>query len=211
MLAFNLLSSALVLPSSPRAPHPMQMRTALRMAGEVDFPTLDGSNVRIGIITARWHPDTCGRLVDGAKEALAECGVAPENIFETEVPGSFELPLAARYLALSGTVDAIIPIGVLIKGDTLHFEVISESVTSGLMNVGLQTAVPVVFGVLTTMTEEQAYDRSVGANNHGYQWGKAAVEMALLRTSAVGVKKQFFMGFGQETEGTGRPAEKIGF
>ena len=83
----------------------------------VDFPDLDGSDVRIGIIKARWHEQTGDSLVAGAKKALAECGVLEENIVETEVPGSFELPLAARFLALSGTVDAIVPIGVLIKGE----------------------------------------------------------------------------------------------
>merc|ERR1711966_211658 len=99
-------------------------------------------------------------LVGGIKESLANCGVKPENILENEVPGSFELPLASRLLALSGTVDVIIPVGILIKGDTYHFEAISDSVSSGLMSVNLQTGVPVIFGVLTCMTEEQAKDRS---------------------------------------------------
>ena len=82
----------------------------------IDFPELDGKDVRIGIISARWHDGIITSLIDGAKASLKECGVAEENIIETSVPGSFELPLAARYLALSGTVDAILPVGVLIKG-----------------------------------------------------------------------------------------------
>ena len=82
---------------------------------------------------------------------------------------------------MSGTADAIIPMGVLIKGDTYHFEVIADTVTSALMSVGLQTSIPVIFGVLTVNTEEQAKDRSTCSNNHGSQWGKAAVEMATLR------------------------------
>ena len=113
----------------------------------------------------------------------------------------------------------IIPIGVLIKGDTLHFEVISESVTKGLMDVGLSTGVPVVFGVLTANTEEQAKARSEGKNNHGLQWGSAAVEMALLRNSALGKmgKGKLFMGFGEEKESSGAKAvpggapAKVGF
>jgi len=167
----------------------------------VSFPELDGADVKVGIIKARWHDGIIGSLTDGAKAALIECGVKEENIIETEVPGSFELPLASRYLALSGTVDAILPVGVLIKGDTYHFEAISDSVSSSLMSVGLQTGVPTIFGVLTVNTEEQAVARSTGANNHGTQWGKAAVEMALLRNSAIGkTKKKFFLGFGEPGE-----------
>ena len=108
------------------------------------------------------------------------------------------------------------PIGVLIKGDTLHFEVIADSVTKGLMDVGLATGVPVIFGVLTVNTEEQAKDRSEGKNNHGLQWGNAAVEMALLRASAMGRngKKKFFMGFGDGGEDSAKAplkGGKVGF
>lgn len=183
----------------------------------VEFPELDGSNVRVGIIKARWHEDIIDSLVTGAKAALAECGVPEENIIVQEVPGAFELPLASRYLALSGTVDAILPIGVLIKGDTIHFEIISETVTSALMNVNLQTGIPVIFGMLTTMNEEQAIARSSGDHNHGEDWGRAAVEMALLRGSAVGgAKNKLFMGFGdsagdESKGGITKPVEKIGF
>ena len=101
----------------------------------------------------------------------------------------------------------------LFVGDTYHFEAISDSVSSGLMNVNLQTGIPVIFGVLTCMTEEQATERSTGSNNHGVQWGKAAVEMALLRMSALGAnKKQLFMGFGSgDSEPTGPPKERVGF
>lgn len=167
----------------------------------VSFPELDGSEMRIGIIKARWHEEDIDSLVDGVKTSLKECGVPDENIIIQEVPGSFELPLATRYLALSGTVDAIIPIGVLIKGETTHYEVISESVTSALMSVGMQTGLPVIFGVLTALTSEQVKARSTGANNHGLQWGKAAVEMALLRTSAIGGKgKKNFLGFGDPVD-----------
>lgn len=172
--------------------------------------------MRIGIIRARWHADIGNSLLAGVKESLSECGVLEENIIESEVPGSFELPLAARYLALSGTVDAIVPIGVLIKGDTLHFEVIAESTTKALMDVGLSTGVPVMMGVLTVNTEEQATARSTGSNNHGLQWGKAAVEMALLRASAIGRKgRKFFLGFGTEEDKAEKEkqagAGKIGF
>jgi 6,7-dimethyl-8-ribityllumazine synthase len=78
---------------------------------------LDGADIRVGIIRTRWNDEHVGNLVDGTKKALKECNVKEENIFETTVPGSFELPLAARFLALSGTVDAIVCAGVLIKGE----------------------------------------------------------------------------------------------
>lgn len=93
------------------------------------------------------------------------------EIVRYQVPGAFELPLAARFLALSGTVDAIVCVGCLIKGDTQHFEYIANACSVGIMNVGLQTSVPVVFGVLTVNNEQQAKDRAFGDNNHGLSWG----------------------------------------
>jgi 6,7-dimethyl-8-ribityllumazine synthase len=220
MLSLVLSTPALLL--SPRAAPRVARSPSVSMAtgnDAISFPELDGSDVRVGIITARWHDEINGNLIAGAKESLKKAGVKEENIVEREVPGSFELPLACRFLALSGTVDCILPIGTLIKGDTYHFEVISESVTKGLMDVGLSTGVPVVFGVLTANTEEQAKARSEGKNNHGLQWGSAAVEMALLRNSALGKmgKGKLFMGFGEEKASSGAKAvpggapAKVGF
>jgi len=111
------------------------------------------------------------------------------------------LPLAAKFLAMSGTVDAVICAGVLIKGDTMHFEYICDAVSKGIMNVGIQTNVPMVFGVLTCLNEEQVVKRSTGDSNHGYDWGKTAVEMALLRSEALGrlAAGGKGMGFGSAT------------
>lgn len=165
----------------------------------VTFGELDGKDIRVAIIRARWHSEMIDSLVDGCMTSLKETGVVEEDIFETEVPGSFELPLAARYIAMSGKYDAVICIGVLIKGETIHFELISEAATDGLMQVGLSTGTPIILGVLTAMNEEQAKARSFGDNNHGLQWGKAAVEMALLRRSALGKKdKKSTFGFGTD-------------
>ena len=207
--------SGLLLPTS--APRTAPLRAPVpRMAGTVDFPDLDGSDVRVGIIKARWHKEAGDSLVDGIKTSLKECGVSEENIILSEVPGSFELPLACRYMALSGQVDVVIPVGILVKGDTTHYEVISETVTKGIMDVGLSTGLPIIFGVLTALTDQQVTDRSTGANNHGLQWGKAAVEMALLRESAIGRGKgKYFLGFGdaaakEKTTGSVQP-NKIGF
>mmetsp|Transcript_15464 Transcript_15464/g.33633 ORF Transcript_15464/g.33633 Transcript_15464/m.33633 type:complete len:223 (-) Transcript_15464:228-896(-) len=179
-------------------------KTSLRMGAdsEVSFGDLDGEDVRVGIIRTRWNDEHVSNLVSGAKKAMKEVNVKDENIFVTEVPGAFELPLAARFLALSGTVDAVICCGVLIKGDTLHFEYICDAVSSGIMSVGLQTSTPVIFGVLTCLNEEQVKKRSTGQNNHGEDWGKTAVEMALLRNEAMGAKagksaKMEGLGFGK--------------
>jgi len=155
---------------------------------EVSFDDLDGSKMRIGIIRSRWNDKHVSNLVDGCVQALKDCKVDEDNIFQTSVPGSFELPMAARFLALSGTVDAIICVGVLIKGETMHFEYISDAVAKGIMNTGLQTSTPVILGVLTCLNEQQVKARSGGKSNHGYDWGKTAVEMALLRTEAMGGK-----------------------
>ena len=182
---------------------------------EVSFGDLDGTNVRVGIIKTRWNSVHVNNLVNGAKQALKACNVTDENIFETEVPGAYELPLAARFLALSGTVDAVICAGVLIKGDTLHFEYICEAVSSGIMSVGLQTSTPVIFGVLTCLDEEQVIKRSTGDNNHGDSWGKTAVEMALLRRDALGGGKMTTMGFGTSDavgdKAAPKKPERIGF
>jgi len=179
------------------------VRSSLKGAeSEVSFADLDGKDVRVGIIRTRWNDVHVTNLVDGANRALKECKVSEDNIFETEVPGAFELPLAAKLLALSGTVDAIICAGVLIKGDTMHFEYICDAVSKGIMNVGIQTNVPVTFGVLTCLDEQQVIKRSTGDSNHGYDWGKTAVEMALLRGEAIGkgAIKGKGMGFASEGE-----------
>jgi len=183
----------------------VQVQTQLQAAeSEVSFGDLDGTDVRIGIIRTRWNDEHVTNLVNGCKKALKECKVKEENIFETSVPGSYELPLAARFLALSGTVDAIVCAGVLIKGETLHFEYISETVASGIMSVQLQTQMPVVYGVLNCLNEDQVKARSSGDNNHGYDWGKTAVEMALLRMEALNIKagttdKLAALGFAKPT------------
>jgi len=177
-------------------------------AMDISFKELDGSDCRIGIISTRWNPEIINSLQVACKKTLDDVGVKDENIFETQVPGAFELPLAARFLALSGTVDAVVCIGCLIKGDTQHFEYISDSVSSGIMSVGLQTSTPIIFGVLTVNTEQQALDRATGDDNHGISWAQTAVEMALLRKEALG-KKPSSMGFGDKPK-DGESLGKVG-
>lgn len=186
----------MITPTTPIkcTPQPKKMGAE----SEVSFSSdLDGSEIRIGIIRTRWNDEDVTRLVDGTRKALTECKVTDENIFETEVPGAFELPYAAKLLAMSGTVDAIICAGVLVKGDTMHFEYIADAVSKGIMNVGMSTNVPCIFGVLTCLTDDQVKARSTGDSNHGYDWGKTAVEMASLKNQAMGMGgKMPGMGFG---------------
>jgi 6,7-dimethyl-8-ribityllumazine synthase len=171
--------------------------TMARLGGDDNGTT---KNLRIGIIRTRWNDAHVSALVESVQTTLVQdCQFnATTQIFATTVPGAFELPLACRFLALSGTVDAIIAVGVLIKGETMHFEYIANAVSVGLMNVALQCSTPIVFGVLTCQTEKQVVDRY----NLGPDWAKTAVEMALLRTEALGGKsgggatKLEAMGFG---------------
>ena len=153
----------------------------------ITFSTLNGSDVRVGIIMSRWNADVVQGLYKGVNESLLASGVNPSNVFTTYVPGAFELPLTARLLAASKRFDVIICLGCLIKGDTMHFEVIAQATANGIMQVGLESYVPIVFGVLTVYNKEQAIVRSTGTKNEGLGWGKTAVEMGLARMSAMGM------------------------
>lgn len=206
--------------SSPsfRATHTSSSTRSSRLKAaesEVTFGELDGSDIRIGIIRTRWNDEHVTNLVDGCLKALKECNVKEENIFETSIPGAYELPLSARFLALGGTVDAIVTAGVLIKGETMHFEYISDAVSSGLMSVQLQTQCPIVYGVLNCANEEQVKARSSGDSNHGEDWGRTAVEMALLRNEALNIKaaegtanKLMDLGFSKSPTDSKSPTEK---
>ncbi|TQV95768.1 hypothetical protein V2A60_000944 [Cordyceps javanica] len=153
----------------------------------------DGSALRIGIVHARWNATIIEPLVAGAKAKLLECGVKESNIVVQSCPGSWELPIATKRLYVaskyqttggSPAFDAIIAVGVLIKGETMHFEYIADSVSHGLMRVQLDTDIPVIFGVLTVLNDEQALARAGvdgKGHNHGEDWGLAAVEMGVKR------------------------------
>jgi len=151
---------------------------------------LNGTDVRVGIIMARWNSDIISGLYKGVNESLMACGVKPSHIFTTYVPGAFELPITARFLAASKRVDVIICLGCLIKGETMHFEYIAQATANGIMNVALESYVPVIFGVLTVLNKEQAIVRSTNTTNEGLSWGKSAVEMGLARMSALGMDRK---------------------
>ena len=120
-------------------------------------------------------------LLAGARAALADAAIADEDVAVVRVPGAFEIPVVAFRLARTGRFDAVIALGCLIKGETMHFEYIASAASQGIMNVSITTGVPVAFGVLTTLTDEQAEARSVpGPENKGREAARAAIEMATL-------------------------------
>jgi 6,7-dimethyl-8-ribityllumazine synthase len=132
------------------------------------------AELKIAIVAARFNSEITDRLLAGAQEALR--GLAQVTVIQ--VPGAFEIPLAAKSAALSKRFDAIVAIGCVIRGETAHFEYISHVASTGIAQVSLETGVPVTFGVLTVDTDEQAMARSVpGGDNKGYHAAQAAVEM----------------------------------
>jgi 6,7-dimethyl-8-ribityllumazine synthase len=141
-------------------------------------------NTRFAVIASRFNAEITEGLLTGARDAFAEAGVPASAVTIIRVPGAFEIPLAALRLAETGSFDAIVCLGCLIKGDTMHFEYIAEATTRGIMDVTLASAVPVSFGVLTTLTEEQAVRRSMpGPENKGREAALTAIEMASLFSS----------------------------
>jgi 6,7-dimethyl-8-ribityllumazine synthase len=141
---------------------------------------LQGQGLKVTIVASRFNGFITDRLIDGAVDGLRRHGVEEKDISLVKVPGSFELPLAARR-ACAGKVDAVVALGALIRGGTPHFDYLSAEVTKGLAQVTLETGVPVAFGVLTTDTVEQAIERAgTKAGNKGFEAALSAIEMAKL-------------------------------
>ena len=143
---------------------------------------LDAKGKRFAVVIARFNSFITERLLDGALLALRQCGADPKDITVVHVPGSFEIPAAARSLAETKDYNAIVCLGCLLRGGTLHYEVIANEVTRGVGQSAQETGVPHGFGVLTCDTLEQAIDRAgLKSGNKGYEAALAAVEMACLR------------------------------
>ncbi len=144
---------------------------------------IDGSGLRVVLIQTRWNPEIIARLAAGVERALAAAGVAEFDV--VEVPGAFEIPFAARTVAASGRVDAIVAIGAVIRGETTHYDLVSEECARGLQDVQISTGIPIGFGVLATENIDQALARSLEADGHnvGADAAGVAVEMALLARS----------------------------
>lgn len=141
-------------------------------------PDLSGEGISVAVIVARFNEDVTKRLLRGALTALDEHGVEEPDVFW--VPGSLELPVTALALAEKGGHDAIVCLGAVIRGETFHFEVVAMQAAAGLMQVQLDTGVPIAFGVLTTDDKDQALARSGPKHNKGAEAAEAALEMANL-------------------------------
>jgi 6,7-dimethyl-8-ribityllumazine synthase len=142
---------------------------------------LDAKGSRFGLVVCRFNELLTGRLLEGALDCLARHGARDEDITVVRVPGAWEIPLVAERLAVSGRVDAVIGLGVLIRGATPHFDYIAAETAKGLAQVALSSGIPVSFGVLTTDTVEQALERSGSkAGNKGWQAAQASIEMVQL-------------------------------
>jgi 6,7-dimethyl-8-ribityllumazine synthase len=147
-------------------------------AGAPRLRIADGAGLRVAVVAARWHEQVVGGLLDGALRALAEAGITDPTV--VRVPGAFELPVAARTVARGH--DAVVALGVVVRGGTPHFEYVCQAATVGLTQVSVDTGVPVGFGVLTCDTDEQAYERSGlpgSKEDKGYEAAQAALATAL--------------------------------
>jgi len=143
-------------------------------------PTDAPADARFAIVWSRFNRPVVSKLLDGARDCLAEHGVADEAIYIAEVPGAWELSYAARQLALSARFDAVIALGAVIRGGTPHFDYVCEGASQGLLRVMLDTGLPVAFGVLTTDDEQQALERAGGSHgNKGRDAALTAIEMVL--------------------------------
>lgn len=142
---------------------------------------LIAKGLKIAITASRFNEFIVSKLVGGAEDGLLRHGVAAEDVDLVWVPGAFELPFAAKKLAASGKYDAVICLGTVIRGSTSHYELVCAEVSKGIASVGLSSQIPVIFGVLTTETIEQAIERAgTKAGNKGFDAAVSAIEMANL-------------------------------
>jgi 6,7-dimethyl-8-ribityllumazine synthase len=156
----------------------------VKMTVKIKEGNLDGSGLRIGVVTARFNSYITERLESGALRALKKNGVPDENIIAVRVPGAVEIPLAARALLSDEKVDGVVALGAVIRGDTSHYDYVCQAVERGTSALALEFEKPVGFGVLTTENEEQALDRVGGSHGHkGYEAAETVIEMCNLLKS----------------------------
>ncbi|NCP01793.1 MAG: 6,7-dimethyl-8-ribityllumazine synthase [Deltaproteobacteria bacterium] len=142
---------------------------------------LEAAGFKFALVVSRFNSFICDRLLEGAVDTLLRHGAVAKNLTIVKVPGAFEIPLAAQKLARSGTYDALICLGAVIRGGTPHFEYVSAEVSKGVASVSLESGVPVSFGVLTTDSVEQAIERAgTKAGNKGSEAAMGAIEMVNL-------------------------------
>jgi 6,7-dimethyl-8-ribityllumazine synthase len=146
--------------------------------------SLKAEGKKFGIIAGRFNDFITEKLVSGAIDALTRSGAEDKDITLVKVPGAFEIPLISKKMAHSGKYDAIICLGAVIRGATSHYDYVCSEVSKGIANVSLDSGIPVIFGILTTETIEQAIERAgTKAGNKGFDSALAAIEMANLSTN----------------------------
>lgn len=149
--------------------------------GKVFEAQLIGTDLKIGVVVGRFNEFINGKLLDGAMDGLKRHGVAEDNVDVAWVPGAFEVPFIAKKMAETKKYDAIIGLGSVIRGSTTHYDYVCNETAKGIASVGLTTGVPVMFGIVTTETIEQAIERAgTKAGNKGYDAAVSAIEMANL-------------------------------
>jgi 6,7-dimethyl-8-ribityllumazine synthase len=150
---------------------------------------LNAGGFRFALVASRWNDFLTSRLVEGALDALERLGADEKAVALFKVPGSFEIPLLARKLAATAKYDAIICLGTIIRGETPHFEYIAGEVTKGIAQAAMETGIPVIYGIITADTLEQAIDRAgVKAGNKGFEAAMSAVELVNLYKAVTGDK-----------------------
>ena len=159
------------------------MATATHHLSEHDPTSVpSGAGLRFGVIISEWNREITDALRTGAVDTLVRYGVKPADIVQVWVPGSFELPAGAQFLLEQQELHGVICLGSIVRGETPHFEYVCQGTTQGIMDVGLKFSVPVIFGVLTDDTMEQARDRSGGRHgNKGIDCAVAALKMAAIK------------------------------
>jgi 6,7-dimethyl-8-ribityllumazine synthase len=160
------------------------------MQTQIDFDKLSAEGFRFAVIVSRWNRDLTSKLEAGAVDALKGSGAAANAITIFRVPGAFELPLAASRVAETGLFDAVITLGVVIRGETPHFDFVAGQAAAGIMQASLDTGIPVMFGVVTANDREQAEARCGGSvGNKGFEAAMSAIEMIVLSREIEGLEQ----------------------
>lgn len=156
-------------------------------AGHAVQGEVGGAGLRIGLVCGRFNDLITARLLDGAGNGLALHGVREDDVTVVWVPGAFEIPMAAKAMALTGRFDAVVTLGAVIRGETAHFDLVAGECARGIQDAQLATGVPIIFGVLATENVEQALERSGEDGNVGEECARTALEMVdLLRQLRAG-------------------------
>lgn len=162
------------------------MATALKNLSDYNKENIpNGADFKVGIVVSEWNDTITNNLFEGAKQALLDNGVSESNILVRYVPGAFELPLASQFMLDNTDVDGVVAIGVVIQGETRHFDFVCQGATQGLMNVMLEYNSPVSFCLLTDNNIQQSIDRSGGVH------GNKGIECAIACLKMIAMKKSF--------------------